>query len=344
MITLVKQFSREKSLVYFCMWDRSDRAGYLRFAGHRVAHNLFLMPAADEKVSVYYSNEELAELFREIEAHFADKPEHWSEMADHLERAWKHISVYLGKSLVIDSPETFLEFFDHLTDWWTAMTVAFFIPDVQGIDASVREAALGYRERGEKYTEIVHHAMEVFWRTHLPADVLDLAFVVTPEELVALIREDISSQDIEFIRERLRGYGLFDGVVYPVERLRRVLLESGIGLDEGEVAERVESVRGTTAQPGRVSGPARIVIKKADLARVQPGDVIVAEMTNPDYVPWMKQAAAFVTDEGGMTCHAGIVARELGTPCVVGTKIATKVFKDGEMLEVDATNGIVKRM
>jgi pyruvate,water dikinase len=72
--------------------------------------------------------------------------------------------------------------------------------------------------------------------------------------------------------------------------------------------------------------------------------VIVAEMTNPDYVPWMKRAAAFVTDEGGMTCHAGIVARELGKPCVVGTKIATKVFKDGDMLEVDAMNGLVRRL
>lgn len=75
-----------------------------------------------------------------------------------------------------------------------------------------------------------------------------------------------------------------------------------------------------------------------------PGDVIVAEMTSPDYVPWMKQAAGFVTDEGGLTCHAAIVARETQKPCVVGTRIATKVFKTGDMVEVDAKNGVVRRV
>jgi pyruvate,water dikinase len=190
----------------------------------------------------------------------------------------------------------------------------------------------------------MHRAMEAFWRVHLPQEFLDVAFVVTPEELAALVRRELSAKDVTVIRERLKGYGLFNGRVHPLVDLQRALSEAGVHLDDHEAGAGVSEVRGTTAQPGRVFGLARIVIKKTDLEQVQPGDVIVAEMTNPDYVPWMKRAAAFVTDEGGMTCHAGIVARELGKPCVVGTKIATKVFKDGDMLEVDAMNGLVRRL
>jgi pyruvate,water dikinase len=65
-------------------------------------------------------------------------------------------------------------------------------------------------------------------------------------------------------------------------------------------------------------------------------------MTNPDYVPYMKIAAAIVTDEGGTTCHAAIASRELKVPCVVGTRIATKILKDGDVVEVDADNGIIR--
>jgi pyruvate,water dikinase len=65
-------------------------------------------------------------------------------------------------------------------------------------------------------------------------------------------------------------------------------------------------------------------------------------MTRPEYISAMKKAAAIVTDEGGITCHAAIVSRELKKPCIIGTKIATKVLKDGDLVEVDADKGIVK--
>ena len=69
----------------------------------------------------------------------------------------------------------------------------------------------------------------------------------------------------------------------------------------------------------------------------------MAAMTSPDYIVAIKKAKAIVTDYGGMTCHAAIVARELGIPCIVNTKVATKIFKDGDHVLVDATNGNVRR-
>ena len=72
------------------------------------------------------------------------------------------------------------------------------------------------------------------------------------------------------------------------------------------------------------------------------GDILVAPMTSPDFIVAMRQASAIITDEGGMTSHAAIVSRELGINCIVGTKIATKVLKDGDLVEVDADQGTVK--
>lgn len=101
------------------------------------------------------------------------------------------------------------------------------------------------------------------------------------------------------------------------------------------------AIKGRNVYPGRVKGRVKIVMYKKDLIKIKKGDILVAPMTEPDFLPAIKKAAAIVTDEGGMTCHAAIVSRELGIPCIIGTKIATKVLKDGDMIEVDAVRGIV---
>ncbi len=103
-------------------------------------------------------------------------------------------------------------------------------------------------------------------------------------------------------------------------------------------------IRGVTAHRGIVRGPVKVVCHVSELPKVAPGDVLVAPMTFPSFIVAMQKAAAFVTDEGGMTCHAAIVAREMGKPCVVGTGCATKVLKDGDVVEVDAEKGVVRRV
>jgi len=89
------------------------------------------------------------------------------------------------------------------------------------------------------------------------------------------------------------------------------------------------------------SGPVRIVHHASEISKVLPGDVLVAEMTTPDFVPAMKRAAAIVTDRGGRTCHAAIVSRELGIACVVVTGNATHTLKDGQLITVDGSQGRV---
>lgn len=98
---------------------------------------------------------------------------------------------------------------------------------------------------------------------------------------------------------------------------------------------------GLGASPGRRSGRVQILDSVDDGARLADGDVLVARMTSPDWVPTMRRAAALVTDEGGMTCHAAIVSRELRIPCVVGTRRATQTLRDGETVTVDGKAGTV---
>src|SRR3989338_1081689 len=105
-----------------------------------------------------------------------------------------------------------------------------------------------------------------------------------------------------------------------------------------------KEVAGVIAQKGNAIGTVRIIYTAADTGKVQKGDIIVTNMTTPAYITAMQRAAAFVTDEGGITCHAAILAREMRKPCVIGTKIATKIFKDGDVVEVDAIKGIVKKL
>ena len=108
-------------------------------------------------------------------------------------------------------------------------------------------------------------------------------------------------------------------------------------------ADQTDSVRGIPACHGIVTGTAFVTksTKEANKS-LQPGDVLVTSMTTIDYIPAMKRAGAIVTEDGGMLCHAAIVSRELGIPCIVGTKIATKILKSGMKVEVDANKGIVK--
>lgn len=101
-------------------------------------------------------------------------------------------------------------------------------------------------------------------------------------------------------------------------------------------------LRGLSVSLGKAVGKVKVVESVHEIGKVEKGDILVAVMTRPDYIPAMEKAAAFVTDEGGLTCHAAIVARELGVPCIVGTKNATKVLKDGMLVEINANHGWVK--
>lgn len=111
---------------------------------------------------------------------------------------------------------------------------------------------------------------------------------------------------------------------------------------DGEVEKKVNEFEGMRAMGGKITGVVRKILLPKDMDTMQEGEILVSTMTSPDFVPAMKKAKAIITDEGGITCHAAVIARELGIPCVIGTKIATRVLESGDQVEVNANHGIIK--
>jgi pyruvate,water dikinase len=138
-------------------------------------------------------------------------------------------------------------------------------------------------------------------------------------------------------------WAIADGQTYLVQARPITTLEprdQGPSSD-GAVTTGVARVRGLAASPGTASGRVRVLQSPKDGNQLERGEVLVAPMTNPDWVPTIRRAAAVVTDGGGMTCHAAIVSRELGVPCVVGARTATTTLRDGELVTVDGAQGAV---
>jgi len=112
-------------------------------------------------------------------------------------------------------------------------------------------------------------------------------------------------------------------------------------IEEIKVDKNVKELNGTCACSGQAKGTVKIVNKPEEMEKMNQGDVMVSHTTFPSLVPAMKKASAIITEDGGITCHAAIVAREMNTPCITGIKTATKVLSDGMTIEVDADNGVV---
>ncbi len=140
-------------------------------------------------------------------------------------------------------------------------------------------------------------------------------------------------QDIEFAIEKNKVYIVQSRPVTTIEKTKEVMEK------QRELGEKEVLLKGLNAGPGMGSGKVKIVHGLEDLSKVQEGDVLVARMTNPDFVAKMKIVSAIITDAGGTTCHAAIIGREMGLPVVVGTMKATQVLKDGEEVTVDGYTG-----
>jgi len=170
----------------------------------------------------------------------------------------------------------------------------------------------------------------------------------TPQEIV----EAMKTGKIPDFNPRKEGYSLIIREGQPILTVKKqrgikeiIKQEPGIERKEGKIAieeKEVEILKGQIAQSGMVKARVRIIKSAKDAGKLIEGDVLVTSMTTPDYILAIHRAAAIITDEGGVLCHAALVSREFGIPCIIGTGNATKVLNDGDVVEVDANTGTVK--
>lgn len=142
-------------------------------------------------------------------------------------------------------------------------------------------------------------------------------------------------QDSEWALEKGKLYIVQTRPITTIEKTKAVHSTE----DKAQNETSAPILKGIPASPGMGTGTVRILKSPKEIDKIKTGDILVAPMTSPDYVPAMKKATAIVTNEGGMTSHAAIVSREMGIPCVVGTKDGTKILKDGDIITVNGSTG-----
>lgn len=193
----------------------------------------------------------------------------------------------------------------------------------------------------------------------------DCEEVQVPEELrkVQTLTDEQILELADYAKKIEKHYGCYMDMEWGVdERTNKIWIlqarpetvwsrrnkEGGVKVQESKSMTTTDHkviVKGLPASPGKVSGRVHVILDPSRIDEFKEGEILVTEMTAPDWVPAMKKAKAIVTDSGGMTCHASIVSRELGIPCIVGTKsrgeAATVTIPDGIDVTIDATHGVV---
>lgn len=329
---LSKIFSREKGIWYAYLWDESDRIGFEKYLGYKVKNNLFIRK--DDKLSVWYDNRETEIIHHKIEDKFLHDKNFIGKIFEDLDCEWRFVSPYIEHGKQIKNFGELRDYYEHLVRWWSAMNLLFRL----GLTENLVESVLEYREKAEKFSDTMIDVWDKFWseKENKLSKIMNL---VTPEEAFSV--NNLSQQEISLIMARESGIILFNGVLFPFDKMQDVLRENNLELEKEIISDTLE-FGGVAAFKGVVSGFVKVILFNRDISKIQKGEILVTDMTRPDYIPTMNKAVAFVTDEGGITCHAAIVARELKKPCIIGTKIATQVLHNGDLVEVDADRGIVR--
>lgn len=198
----------------------------------------------------------------------------------------------------------------------------------------IKDARDDYRRQG------VFYALSLFAEIakRLGIASFDISYLQQSEIIEFLSKENKNIKNL--ILQRKKGFVIYLDINKKLVCLQSGLIPDALSLFKLRKDEtKHQGLVGRVASQGRAKGKAVIVKGVKDLRKVEIGNILVAVTTHPDYVPAMRKASAIVTDEGGITSHAAIVSREFGIPCIVGTKHATTIIKNGAMIDVDAVNG-----
>jgi len=241
----------------------------------------------------------------------------------------------IWKKGILKNRDELLSFFHLNVAVWPAMTYALYFPSLKFIPDPPKKLAWEYRTTGDILADASDRVIRnTLLRLYPHLD--RLAYFLSSNEI-----RNNQIPRINELKKREEWCFLYDGGVYT-EDLQKFAKKNNIKLSIDIINAGMKEFGGTVAFRGLAKGYAKIITKREQIFSLGKNEILVAIMTTPDYIPAMKKAAAFITNEGGITCHAAIIAREMKKPCIIGTKIATKILKNGDLVEVDATRGVVR--
>ncbi len=348
---LVKTFTRDLSILTTQWWTVAQTVNFKKELG--VAYKDNPASATGLAVTYYYFESDLEAVKKAFLAKLKKDANYYLKIRgayrEHVTATRNLLKQIEKKSLTVNIFEKVKRYFVDLYPVYrfTLLVPSTWSDDVKkmlGVKAEETiRAAFEDRLFSEGTFEAVDFAMQSLVKARLNAVGKSEKFskFMTESEILALVKSEKINWDE--IARRTCGYVYCKGKVCSTCDYRKVFAENKYFYSE-EVHVG-DLLKGTVACVGlTVAGKVHLLFSLEQVSEFKEGEVLVTPMTVPDFLPAMKKAVAIVTDEGGVTCHAAIVSRELKIPCLIGTKVATKWLKNGDLVEVDTVKGVVKKL
>jgi len=335
-ITYKKEFSRDFSVIMEEAWFFIMAKGLNNYLGNKPTGRdviPLVIYGHDGTMEVWKSQQEHNSLIKKITKAAAKNPQFLLDSLNIYERKLIIIQkIFKGKKT--KSLEALKLLIDQIFDIMVLYALMYYMSAYQIGNHKLLLRAVKLRDKDSFYDDC-----DCFLRANL------LSVYPQYRNLEHLIKlSELNNPPAKSVLEkRYKNFILIPGMISKAKKLGDFIVKgSYLIFVEPKVAVQDSLIKGQSAFLGKVSGIVKIIFNKRQIKDFKKGEILVMPMTTPNYVSIMKKASAFITDEGGITCHAAILARELKKPCVIGTKIATKVLHDGDLVEVDADKGVVK--
>lgn len=321
-----KEFTRDFSIIMEEAWYYALSSGLWKKLG---------VAAPDGWPNIYYINKGVIEVWvdldyiRKIMQAVYDKQED-TKFFEELFKEYETLNITLNNPATEDK-----DYFDTLFDAVSIFSIFWYGIQEDRIRPGLKKEFIALRDK-----DTIYDTCDKITRSRIARK-----FPMLKSELTTVLLKEFYNglpTKTDLVR-RLDNFVLVPNEIMQITKLEDFSRKQKIEL-EIFMKPKDGIVKGTTAYGGYVRGYARIIRRKDEVEKMKAGEILISPMTTPDVFSAMHKASAIVTDEGGMLCHAAIISRELKIPCIIGTKVASITYLDGELLEVDATNGTVKRI
>jgi len=329
--------NRSMPLMTAQYWYSGERYGLGKIINDVNYYNPLFVYKKNKGTDVYYEIDDNENDESLLTTYFRNNPNHFKLLA----KEYKQECDILLRLINEAKPKDFSKIFNLHVSFWPKLSLMISLGDLlkQKRLRTIAQHAYKLRKQTEKVEYLSGNNLLALANQILP-DLSKFIYFLTFEE--------IKNRNIPPKKELLKrkeGYIYFEDKIYTDLALKDFKKKKGISFKKERMNKIIKKdiiLNGDIAMKGRANGSVRVIFEEYQLSRVKDGDILVTAMTTPDYIFAMKKAAAFVTNEGGITCHAAIVAREMKKPCIIGTKNATKILSNGDFVEVNANKGVVK--
>jgi phosphohistidine swiveling domain-containing protein len=335
-----KIFNRAMFLLACENFDLGERVELHKATGGRLFFDPLFIYEPGKGIGVYYNFSDPKQAPQRIVPYYNKDETRLLKLKDKFYPFCREIK----RLIKINKLEDFNNLFELTAKIWPLVALSNIIGDdvrdnISGVSPDLVKFSRAIRKFSNGLIQLSHEKMIEHARKILPADM--------SKSVEFLLKDEITSGEHPGERElkkRKLNYVFHKGELFAGLSGKKYFKNENIEITGYAFVsdQPAGEIKGKVAYPGKIKGRVVLVIDRQDRKKVKAGDILVSPMTTPEMVPEMKKAVAIVTDEGGITCHAAIVAREMKKPCIIGTGNATQILHNGDMVEVDANKGVAK--